>query len=376
MRIPVGRWAIGGLLALAAGAVSLADAGAAAVARPEHVPNCCENSSLRGVAVIGRNDVWAVGGGSDQTSDSGALLHWDGQVWRFFPGAHVPGDDVEGLGAISAVYASDIWAVGFTSPSWVTPVVPIAYHWDGRFWSAVAVPPVGVNEGLGSVAAISATDAWAVGGPRYSNAGTLYHWDGSAWSQVASPLPDVQSVSATSSSNVWAIGTADSAHFDGTGWVSVPLPTLRRGTVALSGIAALPGGGAWAVGTHVVAGQNRSYILSFEDGRWQRVRSPNPRSEQSSLSAVSADSPTDAWAVGRRLGPGYHGELVSWPYILHWNGATWKWTPSPLQGPGGDDPAAIGALGPGDAWVVAGSDFIGAEESTALGWNGKHWHPA
>src|SRR5438105_14960390 len=60
-------------------------------------------------------------------------------------------------------------------------------------WSVVASPNefAGANE-LNAVAAISATDAWAVGfaccGSRHAGDGTLTeHWDGARWEVVPSP---------------------------------------------------------------------------------------------------------------------------------------------------------------------------------------------
>ncbi len=60
-------------------------------------------------------------------------------------------------------------------------------------WGVVASPNVGTNfNQLHGVAAVTASDVWAVGYQYNSNdiASTLVeHWDGSGWSVVASPNP-------------------------------------------------------------------------------------------------------------------------------------------------------------------------------------------
>ena len=76
---------------------------------------------------------------------------------------------------------------------------------------------------LNGVTAISRTDAWAVGliasgGPGNSGATTtplIEHWDGTSWDQVPCPVPasggQFNSVSATSPTDVWAVGSTAEA---------------------------------------------------------------------------------------------------------------------------------------------------------------------
>jgi len=89
-------------------------------------------------------------------------------------------------------------------------------HWNGSTWSIVPSPNAGDGGELKAVAAVSASDVWAVGnslGPGNGVKKTLVeHWDGSAWSVVPSPSPDMftddslLSVAARSSQEVWAVG--------------------------------------------------------------------------------------------------------------------------------------------------------------------------
>ena len=73
------------------------------------------------------------------------------------------------------------------------------------------------------MAATSSRHAWAVG--HYSSDGTyltfVEHWNGKAWKVQNSPDPggyenDLYSVTAVSSSNVWAVGDYHNATRDGT----------------------------------------------------------------------------------------------------------------------------------------------------------------
>src|SRR6266567_3297398 len=75
---------------------------------------------------------------------------------------------VNDLNGVAAVSASDVWAVGeFINASNVNQT--LIEHWNGHKWSVVPSPNVGThNNELFGVTAVSATDVWAVG---FFNAG-------------------------------------------------------------------------------------------------------------------------------------------------------------------------------------------------------------
>src|SRR5206468_7754100 len=109
------------------------------------------------------------------------------------------------------------------------------------------------------VSATSSSDVWAVGfactgSCSSSNAQTLIeHWNGSAWSIVASPNVNTNTylygVAALSASDAWAAGYANSCygcapstlalHWDGTTWSVVPSPNVGSSSNNLEGIIAI-----------------------------------------------------------------------------------------------------------------------------------------
>lgn len=118
-----------------------------------------------------------------------------------YPGASSP------LNSVAAVSASDVWAVGSHYESGVGDQT-LVEHWDGSAWSVVPGANSGTSDNyLYGVAATSANDVWAVG---QGEEGVLVeHWDGSAWSIVpsANPLPThFESVAVVSTSDAWAVG--------------------------------------------------------------------------------------------------------------------------------------------------------------------------
>ena len=119
-----------------------------------------------------------------------------------------PGGSIINLYGVSALSSTDVWAVG----SYVVSATQetLVLHWNGSNWTQVPSPSVGQSSVLNSVTAISPSNAWAVGS---GGSGTVVlHWNGSTWTKVASPSPGgdngtLASVSAVSPANVWAVGT-------------------------------------------------------------------------------------------------------------------------------------------------------------------------
>jgi len=161
---------------------------------------------------------------------------------------------------------------------------------------------------LNGVNVVSATDVWAVG----SN--TTCHFDGNAWSVIPSPQPRPQyneidyrllDVSSAGPDDVWASGLrvidmgeylayqSIVEHWDGTVWT---LTTDVDGQ-SLHGIAALASNDVWAVGSD----GTRGLVVHFDGTGWNIIPSPTP-GDSGSLADVEAESTDHLWALGTALG--------------------------------------------------------------------------
>lgn len=143
---------------------------------------------VRGAAVLGPDDVWAVAGGS-------TARHWDGRSWH----------DVK-LPATASTLATgpsgDLWAFGAHRVA-EHKTQPAAMRWDGHAWRSLAVPeihhtwPHTLSEDAVIVqAAVRASDdAWAQVRHDVSRIGSdgeetpefevvMLHWDGHRWSRT------------------------------------------------------------------------------------------------------------------------------------------------------------------------------------------------
>jgi photosystem II stability/assembly factor-like uncharacterized protein len=272
---------------------------------------------LAGVTAISPGDIWAVGYDSNPGGASQTLIeHWNGTSWQVVSSPNV-GAGPSSLSGVAALSSSDIWAVG---SSYSTTSQTLIEHWNGTSWQVIASPLV--KGFLTRVAALSATDVWAVG--YASNGSTPFqslteHWNGTSWQVVASPSAGtgnnfLTGVAALSPSDIWAVGytqnsgvTASSTlieHWNGISWQVVASPNVRTFNY-LKSVTATSATNAWAVGSSASNISNRpsqTLIEHWNGTSWQVVASPNAGAVQNSLSGIIALSSTNMWAAGQYQG--------------------------------------------------------------------------
>jgi hypothetical protein len=234
---------------------------------------------LSAVVALGADDVWAVGDAIERWNGSRWILvpgsetdyrsaiaatspndiwlatlnlnHWNGASWDVVEPTPLPYSSVDGrIEGISAV-AGDVWMVGWMENQRGI-YRGVMWHKSGtglvRSFSKVFTRLWGVYD-------LSPTEAWAVGDR------TIEHWDGRHWAVTF--LPDnLVAVAAISSTDAWAVGTtADygaeiTAHWDGARWTmrvgsqhthARTSNTILRRT--LNAVAVLSDQDVWAVGS-------------------------------------------------------------------------------------------------------------------------------
>jgi hypothetical protein len=347
------------------------------------------DASLSSVAAISSSDVWAVGSIGYQP----LMEHWNGTRWSAVSGPFIEAAEAA-LNGVAAVSSKDVWAVGlaYAAGSLTDTLIE---HWNGTSWSIVPSPNV-VDGGniLSGVAAVSATDVWAVGSSRVlgssgSESQTLIeHWNGSGWSIVPSPnqaqsFSILHAVTGISSNDVWAVGSATAAkvapgtghpepwgsattlieHWNGAQWSVVPsankdLPSSSFNVSnTLYAVSAVSAGDIWAVGTAVGPNSLDTLVEQWNGSGWRLVPSPSFPSVQADVSpgsgvyGVTAISPYNIWAVGATATAEYTDKNL----VMHWDGTSWTIVPSPNGYYGKNSLSAVTATSPDDIWAV-GSD--------------------
>ncbi|HVU65472.1 MAG TPA: hypothetical protein VHD63_00015, partial [Ktedonobacteraceae bacterium] len=319
---------------------------------------------LMGMAAVADDDIWAVG---DQPDDNGngsiALIeHWNGRNWQSVANPGVSGKG-GALNAVTALSATDVWAVGYITPSSSASGLigqPLIEHWDGKSWRVVqnkSLSPQSFN-GLTGVTAIAPDDIWAVGkvmqgpSPKHPSPSSqllFEHWNGQDWQIVPGPgldtdavLVELDAVTALASDNIWAVGALNDMpfilHWNGQDWRTIASPRLSE-PGGLTGISALDANNIWAVGS--------SGVIEHWDGKsWRVVVGVS----QNNWQTVLALAPNDVWVGGAS-----DKNLSEKALLEHWDGKSWQVITGPASLSGklfSSNVNAITTAPSGKIWLV------------------------
>lgn len=151
---------------------------------------------FNGLATLSHNQLLAVGsiGLSSVFGPTPLIERWTGTQWQFAFGtapAHPNlGTPQASLQAIVTLNPQDAWAVGNAAkPDHTTIGYALVYHWDGQSWQQVKAPSFMFGSTLNAISAITASDIWAVGSTE-SEIGNgdsvilIEHWNGTTWQGV------------------------------------------------------------------------------------------------------------------------------------------------------------------------------------------------
>lgn len=237
------------------------------------------------------------------------------------------------------------------------------------------------SEGIISVAASSAHNAWALGSliPNGKLGYDLvFRSHGSSWQAVNLPRKVSRRgqgavynwIGTTSPANVWLLGsgsTGVAAHWNGSRWSTTNLPGCC--TVLIRTGAVLSSSDAWAFGGIVPRGgqSEHPYVARLRRGSWRQVRLPRTIANLPvGILADSAVSSTDIWAlVQQSFASSTKAQLI------HWNGRGWSHLRLPAALVTGF-PVSVLATGPSSVWVGAQAPYGLSKDIEAL-W---HWTPS
>lgn len=305
------------------------------------------------------------------------------RVWTGVPPPS-PGAVTNTLGGVTALSPCDVWAVGLYQDVVDGPILSLAEHWNGSAWTVVPTPNPDPDRTL--LEAVSGTRSgrvWAVG--LAGDASFIVRWNGTKWARVASPnagnSDDLSGVTAVSGTDAWAVGQFGTntspariivLHWDGRHWArkAAHAPGISN---ELGAVSAISSRNVWAVGSYSTKTATRTLIEHWNGTKWAWVPSPNPRNAVGGdilLSGVAGTSASNVWAVGS-----YSTRSSNKTLVEHWNGHTWKLVASPNPGAPGARNILISvvASSAGNAWAV-GTSITSARQKTLIArWNGRAW---
>jgi hypothetical protein len=262
-------------------------------------------TSLASVSMVSADNGWAVGthpppaaGGSSQ----GVLLHYSGGQWGVVTNA-LAGD----LARVRMRTATDGWIVGQGYGQ------SVLLHYNGDTWTPVNAPTL-AGLGFTDVAPVAADDVWlAARDPQAAS--VLLHYDGHVWSRVPLPLGNaaISSLAMLSSSEGWAVGgycgCGSASGGSGASGTSVP---VGPGTPT-------PPPPMPSQGPHGATGPRGALILQYHNGVWTEVTNPAQAKADDYLFDVALAPDGEGWAVG------YGGVLV-YEHGGRWSRFQESWT--------------------------------------------------
>jgi hypothetical protein len=331
--------------------------------------------TLQAVAASSATDAWTVGHYSDPTNSTFFSLaeHWNGSAWSVVSTPNPFGNE-NVLNAVADLSPANAWAVGYSvdDSNYLDPVYqPLIEHWNGTAWAtaAAATDASGGTDQLSGVAAVSATDVWAVGSHFDAAIGgfdqLIEHWNGSSWTIVPSPASanaDLTAVTAISATDVWAAGETGAGqpifeHWNGKAWTAVSGPSISSQYLSIGGLAAASTNDVWAVGYTRAPVRRAPYTTLAEhwDGtKWSVVPSPDPAASSNLFLGVAAVSSTDVWAVGYQ----YTATGGAAPILANWNGTSWTTVATPVPaGTTYNELAGVAAVPTGSVFTIGRADY-------------------
>jgi hypothetical protein len=237
----------------------------------------------------------------------------------------------------------------------------------------------GANTVMTGIAAFSATDIWAVGGPddgSYVNANKhiLVHWNGVSWHAVSIPGSSgyaFWAIAGSSGNDVWVFGEnkagrTEAFRYDGTHWhpISVPVASALGPPVVVTSKNVWLNGGGGCETSASTATKCVSYQYHFDGTKWRKT------SIAGELISQIAASPSGAvLAVGNRPHNGTaNGTVVGPISVFRWNGHRWYALSMPHPQSSYVPQITVGSVN--DIWVGSVSP-VG--DDAVLHWNGHHW---
>jgi hypothetical protein len=215
-------------------------------------------------------------------------------------------------------------------------VLSVAPAQAAATWTRVASPNRGtVASALQDVVMVpGTTTAWAVG-YYYDSSLAAYRtmtqrFNGTSWSIVSSVnasstgYSQLNRVDATSTSNVWAIGSLVE-RYNGTNWVAMSSPA----GVALRGLDVVSPSEVWVAGYSGSA----ATVAQWKNGTWTtRYTQASTGRHLTVFEAIAVDGAGQVWAVGWDRDYDAPGRPVS-SLVVHFNGTSWirEATPNPAN---------------------------------------------
>ena len=276
--------------------------------------------------------------------------------------------------SVAALSQTNAWAVGVRGRN------AAIVHWDGSGWKSGPLPSISADSSaLNMVSAVNAKDIWAVG--RAGLQPLILHWNGATWTPVdASPVVAYSSqfsaLAAVAADDVWAVGSALTApngviqiiaeHWDGHTWKVTSAPP---GTT-FDAITASATGHIWGI---ITTNDETGQIVYWDGRAWLAKPTVDSRVPGLSLRTIAVGGDSEVWVAGSYFPAGANWAV---PIVERWDGKSWLVVPSSQPEARGAWLTNLAVASDGTVWAAGTSRNINTRLDHAmlehLGGNPQH----
>ena len=256
--------------------------------------------------------------------------------------------------SVAAISRSDAWAVGATYHGETLVNSTYVLHWNGAKWSTATIPgSTGYYSSL--VAASSAGNVWVLGTDADDSLNQrLFRYDGAHWHTMSVPAGNLGNLLVISATDVWVTGQISCNgtkcvtavwQWNGSKWLAHPINST------VYNIAGTSATNVWAVGLGGVNQKGEGTVAAYRwaGTHWTPVVMSHP--DMSGLPDIAMNSASNIWIEGWR---GTSSQVLA----LHWTGGKWQQVISPAGNAASPDAVPYGSsgvwMGPWAAWTGRG----------------------
>jgi hypothetical protein len=269
---------------------------------------------LNDVAAGSTHAIWVVGAVQGFSTESALLLHSTGGA--FAPTSIPNATSGSALVSVAASSATNAWAVGNNVAH---GIVPLAYRLVGSKWKSVSLPHLPAEYQLESVTTSSAANTWILAPGPANGQAALLHWNGKKWSKtMLSAIPktgDAIAIATSGPQSAWVVGFTQtsptksfSSRWNGQKWSIVAVPGAASDLLDVATV----GKAAFAVGN----GASGPVALHFNAGKWHTERT-DKHGQNAQLHGIGASSKLDL-AVGSDESGSTFEPLIDTRVGTHW----------------------------------------------------------
>jgi hypothetical protein len=193
------------------------------------------------------------------------VVHWDGAYWRRLPTSSIGSTSANRTGpALLFVYLKGLLVLGPNDVWVVGGPPPFAAHWNGTTWHSYPMPRGDTPHWIYETRSLDSVVERARQHIVVSGDAGMFEWKDGSWARSRYSLYDhyIADPLAVRGTELWGVGLVENqmVRLNASTWVPIGKPLAG---VGLTHVTADPHGDVWAVGLHTGVNPQRPVIVHY-----------------------------------------------------------------------------------------------------------------